>query len=242
MGLIFAAIHTLVPLLGPLFTLIWGPVLIAGTVLAAHTAASGRTPLAGQLFTLFRNGRLGEGVKLCLPLVAGKITAAIVLSFGLVSHLRASGMDIATLEQNRQLFSTLMNQIRTSAMRPWWITALIIVLFSWTIAALAIPRVALTRDTAMAAMARGFRLVWHHVLAWIVAGGLVFVLLTILTGLLMLTRISLVMELGVLTGLYTVLGPLLYVAWRDLDGATGTTNATPPSTPEAPPPSGYLEA
>ncbi|HEX7338769.1 MAG TPA: hypothetical protein VF271_02425 [Rhodanobacteraceae bacterium] len=244
MALAIAVISTLVPVFGPLAILIWGPALLAGMAVAAHTQASGHTPQVGQLFALFGHGRLGEATKLCLPLVAGKIVALFVLSTGLTVQLKAQGIALVAPEDVQRLMPELIKQMLSPAMHAWWAAAIIIVMFSWTIAALAIPRVAMTSTPAMAAMAHGFRLVWHHILAWVVAIAALFVVLVVVTGLLMFTRVGLIVELGVLTTMYTLLGPLLYVAWRDLDTAGSPPGGNPPSAPPRPPapPSSYLEA
>lgn len=241
MGFIVAAIHTLIPILGPLAILIMGPAFLAGIGVAAHTAASGRPPAIRQLFAMFEHpAQRHEALKLCIPLVIGKVAAFMVLGFALADYMSSQGIRTTSLEGHPE---KVMALLESSAMRPWLFVALALLLLAWTFTALAIPRVALSRARATAAMAESFRLVWRHLAAWIVALVALLAGLIVLAWLLLLTRIGLLMQLGVLTAMYAVLGPMLYIAWRDLGGTPSKRETHPPSAPPSPPPpTGVLEA
>lgn len=245
MGLIMAVI-SLVPYLGGFAILIMGPALLAGIVIAADTAQRGQTPATHQLFTMFQEtAQRNEALKLCLPLVIGKFVAAMVIAVGLLRTVTRLGVDVHTLEGHPEKVLALLAD---GSMLGWLIAALAIVLLAWTFAALAIPRVAIKHEAAFAAMGEGFRRVWHSIGAWAVATILMFVGLLLLSMLLMLTHVMAIVQLGLYTALYAVLGPLLHAAWRDLRDHADTShddhhrhdNAPPPAAP--PPPSGILEA
>ncbi|HEX7342342.1 MAG TPA: hypothetical protein VF269_08735 [Rhodanobacteraceae bacterium] len=246
MGLTMAIIDMLssLPLIGllaGLFMLIAGPALLAGICMEAHGAAAGRTPNWQHLFTpLLDPARRREAIKLCIPLVIGKLTAIFMLAIVLLEKLARSGANLADLNHHPDQLIALL---KSDAMRPWLFVALAIVLFAWTFTALAIPGVVLTSSRASTAMTESFRLVWHHLGAWIVAALALFVCVGIVFWLLSLTHVILIVQLGTFTLLYALLGPMLYLAWRDLGGLP-TANTTPaaPKPPAPPPPSGFLEA
>lgn len=235
MGLIVAAIQ-LVPLLGGLALLIVGPALVAGSVTAAHTAASGGTPAIRQLFALFaRRNTRSEGLKLCLPLLAGKILAVTVIATALLHRVSQSGVDVHALEANPERALALLTG---GDMSLWLALAVLIILVAWTFAVLAIPRVALTRESAFTAMAYSVRQVWRSLAAWIVVAVVLFIGIMLLTMLLMLTHWLLVVQVGLFTALYAFAGPLLYAAWQDYGGAAPATTRRD----QPPPPPDVLEA
>lgn len=241
MGLIVGLI-SLVPLLGGLVILITGPALLAGSVVAADAAHHGRQPAVRQLFAMFEQTRQrNEALKLCIPLVIGKLVAAMVLATAMASALRHAGLDVTALEGHPE---KILAVLAGPGMRVWLVLALAIVLFAWTFTALAIPRVALRGESAFAAMGESFRHVWRNLGAWILAALLLFVTLVALALLLMVSRVPIIMQLGVYTALYAALGPLLHAAWRDLGG----TGQPPPAAhgskppPPPPPPPSILEA
>ncbi len=240
MGLVVGLI-SLVPLLGGLILLITGPALLAGSVVAADAAHHGRQPALRQLFAMFEQARQrNEALKLCIPLVIGKVVAATVLATAMASAMQHAGLDVTALEGHPEKILALL---AGPGMRVWLALALAIVLFAWSFTALAIPRVALRNEPAFAAMGEGFRHVWRNLGAWILAAVVLFAALVVLALLLMLTRVPVIMQLGVYTALYAVLGPLLHAAWQDLGGA-GQPPATArgPKPPSPPPPPGFLEA
>lgn len=244
MALIPAVIYTLVPILGRLVLLVTGPALLAGITLAAHAAATGGKPSVRQLFALFQaSPRRAEAIKLCVPLVIANVAAAIVLAVAATSLLVNQGVDLAALEGDPQkMMATLRATLLGGAMRGWWIAIASIIAFGWTFTALAIPRVALAHERAFPAMGASLRGVWGHLGAWIVAVVALLACLVALALVLQLTRLAVVVQLGVITAAYAVLGPLLYLAWRDLGGTPTTGDAVaPPPRPPAPPP-GFLEA
>lgn len=240
MGLIVAIIQ-LIPYLGGLALLIMGPALVAGTIVAAQTATGGGTPAINQLFAMFEQpARRSEALKLCLPLLAGKFIALVVIAVALTNHMVNAGMTMQSLEGHPEKVLALLG---SNDMVPWLLLAVAIVLVAWTFAALAIPRVALQKEPAFEAMRHSLRLVWSSIGAWIVAAALLFACMLAVTSLLMLTQLLLLVQLGLYTVLYAVLGPLLHAAWRDITGAMPPPPAPDPrprNTP--PPPSGVLEA
>jgi len=241
MGLIMAVI-SLIPYLGGLAILIMGPALLAGIVTAAETARRGHAPATHQLFAMFQEtAQRHEALKLCLPLVVGKIAAAMIVVVAMFRVMTRLGMDVHALEGHPE---KMLAVLADGSMPGWLALAVAIVLLAWTFTALAVPRVALRGEAAFVAMGESFRRVWRSIGAWIVAAVLLFAGLVLLSMLLMLTHVMAVVQLGLYTALYAVLGPLLHAAWRDLDDHADSSDkddrAPPP--PPAPPPSGILEA
>lgn len=240
MGLIVGCID-LFPLIGPLIVLFLGPTFLAGVCVAAYTVSEGHPPALRQLFALFQpSQQRHEAFKLCIPLVLGKLAAGMILAFALLHQAAAQGIKLSALRQNPHELWTF---IAGDAMRPWLLLALAIFLLAWTLTALAIPHVALSAQPAYTSMGKSFKQIWRHLAAWIVAAAALFACLILIAWLLELTRIALIMKLGIFTFLYAVLGPMLYLAWRDHGGTPTTHDAnTPPAPPSPPPPSGVLEA
>lgn len=240
MGLIVAVIQ-MIPFLGGLVLLVTGPALVAGSIVAAHAASLGKPPAISQLFAMFENpARRGEALKLCLPLLAGKFAALLLIAFMLTRHMLAAGLDMQTLEEHPEKVAALLLQ---ADMMPWLLAAIAIVLLAWSFTALAIPRVALGNESAFEAIRQGVRQVWASIGAWIVVVLLLFAGLLVVTTLLMLTQVMLLMQLGLFTALYAVLGPLLHAAWRDINGTAPPPQPPSPAPPRRPPPpSGVLEA
>lgn len=241
MGLIVAII-SVVPFLGGLAIMVMGPALLAGIVTAADTARRGRTPAIQQLFAMFQEPtQRNEALKLCLPLVIGKFAAGMVVVGAVLGIMSQSGISAQSLEGHPE---KVLELFASGDVTGWLVLAVAIVLLAWTFAALAIPRVALGREAAFKAMKHGFSQVWGSIGAWFVAIILLFAGLVLLSMLLMLTGSMVVMQVGLYTVLYAVLGPLLHAAWHDLGGhvasGDGDHRAPPPPTP--PPPSGVLEA
>ncbi|HET7268331.1 MAG TPA: BPSS1780 family membrane protein [Oleiagrimonas sp.] len=235
MGLFVACVDSLLPYIGPLAVLIMGPAFLAGMCVAANTIARQQPPAFAQVFALLAQpGRRGEALKLCIPLVLGKFAAAMILGVALTNQLARKGIDVATLQGQRDKLMTLLI---SEAMVPWFVVALVVVVFTWTFTALAIPRVAFSREPAFTAMGESFRLVWRHIPAWFVAGLALCVCVVAVGMVLLLTRFMLLVQVGFFTTLYTVLGPMLYIAWRDLGGHPPSGDPDQP-----PPPSGVLEA
>lgn len=244
MGLFVAGVGSLIPYIGRLAILIMGPAFLAGICVAADATARKQSPAFAQLFALLAQPeRRGEALKLCIPLVLGKLAAAMILGFALAGQLARQGIQMETFQGHRD---ELMALLVSEAMMPWLLVALAAILFSWTVTALAIPRVAFSRESAFAAMAAGFRLIWQHFSAWIVAALALFACLLVVVMVLMLTGFMPVVLLGFFTILYALLGPMLYAAWRDLGGRVQGDDPdqppAPPRPPAPPPPSGVLEA
>lgn len=241
MGLIVAVIQ-MIPMLGGLVLLVTGPALVAGTIVAAQAATRGTRPAVGQLFAMFDAApRRTEALKLCVPLLVGKGLALLVLAMAVARRLAASGVEMQELEGHPEKILALFGQ---GDMLPWLLAAIVLVLLAWTFTALAIPRVALGSERAFDAMRHGVRQVWASLGAWVVVLLLLFSALMAVTTVLMLTQWMLVVQIGLYTALYAVLGPILHAAWRDIGGA-GPAPPPPPTPgprPTPPPPSGVLEA
>jgi hypothetical protein len=240
MGLIVGII-SLAPYAGFFAILILGPTFLAGMSIAAQTATRGERPAVHQLFTLFAEPRWrNQGLKLCLPLIAGEFIAFMVLVGAVMAAITRAGTTPQAIQGHPEKIAALLEG---GAMAGWLVLAVAIVAFAWTVIALAIPRVALARQNGFDAMREGFRSVWRNIGACAVAIIGLFVGLMVLMWLLALTRSLIVIQLGLTTALYAVAGPLLHAAWRDLgdgEAASGEPRDAPP--PSAPPPSGVLEA
>lgn len=244
MGTLAALIY-LIPLLGGFIMLILGPALIAGAIIAARDAAEGRPPRVGQMFSLFQeDGRLPDALKLCIPLVVGKVLASLVIGMGITRVLLRAGLDIKALESQPQL---LIKTLQTSAgdLFGWSIVSLLIVLVAWAFTATAISRVALQRAQPFPAMAESFRLALRHVGAWLLAAVALFLIVFVLAMPLLLGAHLLLAQMLINGLIYSLAGPLLYFAWRDLFGAVSDHAPSAPSasSPEAAQsPSGRFEA
>lgn len=231
MGLIVGVIY-LVPLLGGLVLLVLGPSLLAGAVIAARDADRGGQPAFGQLFELFREeGRLGQGLRLCLPMIGGQVLAGFLIGIPVARAMLRAGVDIKALESQPEMIVEIMG----GSLFAWALVALLVVLFAYAFTATAIARVALDRYAAMAAMAESLGLVRANLGAWVVTALLLFVGMFVLAMFSMMLGIPTLVQALCYAALYTVLGPLLYFAWRDLcDGAqAGSPPSSPPPVLEA---------
>jgi hypothetical protein len=225
MGLIVGAIY-LIPLLGGLVLLILGPSLLAGAVIAARDADRGDRPAIGQLFELFREeGRLSQGLRLCLPMVGGQVLAGFLIGIPVARAMMQAGIDIKALESQPEMILGIMG----GSLFVWALVALLVVLFAYAFTATAIARVALDRREAMAAMAESLRLVRANLGAWVVTALLLFAGMFVLAMFSRVLGVPTLVQALCYAALYTVLGPLLYFAWRDL--CAGAQAGGPPPSP-----------
>lgn len=242
MGLCVACVYSLLPFVGPLAVLIMGPAALAGICIAARTSAHKQAPAFEQMFALLvEPTRRREALKLCIPLILGKLTAVMILGFALANQLARQGIKVTALQGDRE---KLMGLLLGDAMHPWLLAALAVIVLAWTFTLLAIPRVAFSREPAFTAMGESFRLVWHHFSAWLVAALALLALVLAVSMVLLATRFLLLVQLGFFTTLYAVLGPMMYVAWHDLGSQPADADSdNPPPPPSSPPsPPGVFEA
>ena len=232
MGAIAAVIY-LIPLLGGLIMLILGPALIAGSIIAARDAVNGNQPKVGQMFALFQeDGRLRDALKLCIPLVIGKVVASLILVVGVKRVLLRAGLDLKSLEsQSEQLMKSLQGS--AGDLFGWSIVSLLILLVAWAFTVTAISRVALDRSEPFAAMAESFRLALRNAGAWLLATLVLFLAVFVLAIPLLIGGHLALTQMLINVLIYSLLGPLLYFAWRDL---AQTPDAGAESPPSAPPP------
>ena len=238
MGLIVAVIY-IIPLLGGLIMLILGPALIAGSIIAARDADHGGRPGVGQLFALFQeDGRTREALKLCIPLVAGKVLASFVIGIGMARVLLRAGLDMKAIESQPEV---LIHALQGSfGDLVWWLlVALLIMLAAWAFSVSAIARVALDRAEPFAAMAESFRLSVRNAGAWLLAGFALMLGVFVVSIPLLLGAHLLLAQMLINVLVYSLLGPLLYFAWRDLCQTSEHSAPTPPPSPR---PSGTFEA
>lgn len=238
MGLCMGLI-TWVPLFGVAILLLCGPGLLAGCVIAARSAATGGKPEVRQLWSMFEQpARRSEAFKLCIPLVAGKLAAIIVVAIGLDRYLVGHGMKPTVIEHDPQ---KLVEIFAHGDMLIWLGVAVLLVLVAWTFTALAIPKVALENKPAFVAMGESARQIWSNLGAWLVAFVGLFMVMMVVAWLLLLTRIPALMQLGTYTAMNMLLGPVLYTAWHELGGETPPAGPSRPAS-SPPPPTDVLEA
>lgn len=223
MGLIVGAIY-LIPLLGGLVVLILGPALLAGAVIAAREADRGGRPGVGHMFQLFQEeGRVGQGLRLCVPLVAGQLLASFLIGIPVARAMLRAGLDLKAVESQPQVIVGLMG----SGLLLWIGLAVLVMLVAYAFTATAIAQVALNRRPAFAAMAESLRLVCHSAGAWIVTALLLFAGMFVLAMVVTAFGVPVLALALCYAALYAVLGPLLYIAWRDLCDASAAAGAPP---------------
>ncbi|HET7359354.1 MAG TPA: BPSS1780 family membrane protein [Rhodanobacteraceae bacterium] len=232
MGLIVGAIY-LVPLLGGLVLLVLGPAVLAGAVIAARDADRGGHPGVGHMFQLFQEeSRLGQGLRLCVPLVAGQLLAGFVIGIPVARAMLRAGLDLAAVQSHPEVIVNLMG----ASLLLWAGLALLVMLCAYAFTATAIAQVALNDRPAFAAMAESLRLVRTQPGAWIVTALLLFGGMFVLALLVVALGVPALAQAVCYAALYAVLGPLLYAAWRDLCVPAAdheTTGAPPPQVLEA---------
>lgn len=225
MGLIIAGIHVL-PYIGGLVILVAGPALVAGTVVAADTAARGGTPAFRQLVAMFEaDTTRGESLKLCLPSVIGKFVAGMLVGIVVARRLMQAGVDPESLG-----VTDLLKLLASGDMIVWLLLAAMIVLLAWTFLVLAIPRVALHQASAFDAMRAGVAQAWRGIGAWAIVALVLFGLALFAGALLYVTGIPAIMVVGAYTVLYTLLGPVLYAAWRDINARVPNPDSSSTTT------------
>lgn len=234
MGLIVAGIY-LIPLIGGLIMLVVGPALIGGAVVAARDAAQGARPSVSQLFTLFqREGRARDALKLCVPLVVGKLLASFVVGIGMLRIAKRAGLDIKTLEtQTDVLMKTLQGS--TGDLIWWFLAAVLILLVAWALSVIAIARVALDDAEPFAAMVESFHLARRNAGAWLLAALVLLVGVFVLAMPVLLGGHMVLAQLVIHVVIYSLLGPWFYFAWRDLCPRKNDDTPSPPPSPSPSP-------
>jgi hypothetical protein len=236
MGMMVSAIY-LIPYVGGLVMLILGPALIAGSVIAARDAVGNGRPAASQLFALFQDQeRTRDGIKLCIPLVVGKVLSSLILGIAFSRALLRAGLDMKALQTQPEAVIKAL-QDAGGSLFGWVLVALVILLVAWGFTVLAISRVALDRAEPFKAMRESIRLTRQHVGAWLLAGLFLLLAVFVLSMPLLLGGHLLLAQIVINIVVYSILGPFLYLAWHDLCQPQPPDNrATPPQ------PSGTLEA
>lgn len=235
MGLITAIIF-MIPFLGGLAALILGPALIGGTVAAAYTADRGGQPAIGQLFQAFQGGdRLGAMIALCIPtVVAALILAVLLFIFGLGAAL-GGGANAAsgTLSSPGALFAVL-----GASMLILIPVSIVLMLAAYAYTFFAIPRLMLGNGEAFPAMRESFAACRANLGAFILTCVLLVVglfvvafVLGIIFGALHLRWVG---ELLTGTAIYSIIGPVLYTAFKAVLGVDEAAVAVPPPAPEPP--------
>lgn len=219
MGLLVSIIQ-LIPFVGGLILFIAGPALIAGTVTAAAQSQSGNTPRMGQLFAMFEAApKRRTALKLCLPIIAGKLAALLLLVFMLAQHIARSGADITAMESNPSL---ILPYLMSNQMLPWLVIGLLLIVAGWAAAALAIPEVALRDATLGDAVKFSLRCIRSSLGAWLVMTACLLSVFALWVMLLMSMHSIWLAQLGLTALSYTLLGPVFYAAWSDFSQAAPT--------------------
>jgi hypothetical protein len=237
MGGLIAAGVSLLPVLGPLALAVLGPAYLAGMVIAADRAARGQTPELGDAFTLFRQqGRLRPALALCLPIVVAQVAALVTLAAMTFRTAVRLGINPAHTPSEAQL--ARLADAMAGGIGTWMAVAIVLMSFAYAFVVLAIPRVGLYGTSPFPAMGDSLRAVLRNTGPWIVALLSLLLWLTPPLMLLMAIRAVLLVQVLGVTAIYALVGPLLYVAWRDIAGADA---ADGPATPDedAPPPPGF---
>lgn len=235
MGLVMSLIAW-IPWIGGPVLLFLGPSLIAGTIVAARQADTGGKPGVGDLFARFREGeRLGPTLALCLPIIGGQLLGGLTAGVALVSAMHRAGIKLVAVEQDPQKLASLVDP----ALLGWIALAVIIMLAAYGFLFTAIARVSLDKQEAMPAMGESIRATGHHFGAWLVMMLTLFLSMFIPACIGLLIGLPSLASLLVYAVLYTLLGPTLYFAWRDLFGPRDAAQDRQASsgTPQPPPPS-----
>lgn len=236
-GLIAAGV-SLLPLVGPLALAVLGPAYLAGLVVAADRAARGQTPELGDAFTLFRQqGRLGPAIALCLPIVVAQVTALVVLAAMTFRTALRLGINPAHTPSEAQL--ARLAEAMLGGIGTWLLAVTVLMSFAYAFVVLAIPRVGLYATPPFQAMADSLRAVLRNAFPWIVALLSLLLWLTPPLMLLMAVRAVLLVQVLGVTAIYALVGPLLYVAWRDIAGADADEEPAPRSDQDTRPPPGF---
>lgn len=237
-GLI-AAGATLFPLLGPLALLVFGPVLLAGLTVAAQRADHGQTPTLTDAFTLFHEpGRLRPALALCLPLVAAQFLSFLILGAAVLRAVARSGIKLDSPKLESELLHALAGM--GASLLGWVGAATAVVLLGYAFVVIAIPRVGLDRRETTAAMMESLRAVRLNLWPWLLAALALILLCLLPTMLFVAMRALLLAQLASTTVLYSVLGPALYFAWRDIGGGHVEGTGSDAGRDTTPPP--YFEA
>lgn len=233
-GLIAAGV-SLLPLVGPFALAVLGPAYLAGLVIAADRAARGQTPELGDAFTLFRQqGRLRPALALCLPLVAAQLTSLVVLATMTFRAAVRLGINPAHTPSEADL--ARLAEAMLGGIGTWVAAAAVLMSFAYAFVVLAIPRVGLYGTSPFQAMGDSVRVVLRNAGPWIVA--LLSLLLWMMPPLMLLLAIRAVLLVQVLgvASIYALVGPLLYVAWRDIAGADAADEPSSGGEDGPPPP------
>lgn len=213
MGLIVAVI-SLVPILGGLVITILGPALVAGSVLAARDCDLGRTPRIAQLFQLFAEQRAGAAMALCIPVILSQLVAGMIVAGAIMSRLSEAGVDLKTVEAD----PTRLVQFFDASMFGWVLLAVVVTLIGYAFTVLAIPRVGLDRAAAPAAMRESFAAVRSNWSAWLLAAVGLFLCMFVPMLVFYALTSAVIAQFVANAVIYTLLGPTLFAAYRDLRG------------------------
>lgn len=224
MALIIAVI-AVIPILGGLALLVFGPALFGGFIWAIREHDQGRTAEIGQLFTAFQQpGKLGPMVMLCLPAVA----VAVVMMVVLFLTVGAAILGAATGGESGAGAAAAIGGGAVALLIGF---ALAIGLYLALL--FAIPRVMFDDVEPIAAMKESVAAGIANIAPIIVYAVVSFVAIVVVGLLLML--IPVVGPILLTLVAYTIAAGVIYLAYKDVYGSAAPA---PPATmpPPAPPP------
>jgi hypothetical protein len=227
MALIMAII-AIVPVLGAIALLVFGPALLGGFVWAIREHDQGRTAEIGQLFTAFQQpGKLGPMVMLCLPAVAFGVIMMVVLflTMGAAIIGAATGGGDGGVGAAAAVGGAVIAGL----------VGLVLGIGLYLVMIFSIPRVMFDGIDPIAAMKESFAAALANIVAIIVYCVVTFIGMFVLA--LLIGWIPLVGAVAITLIAYCLAAGVIYLAYKDVFGVADAAPPAyvPPPAPPAPP-------
>jgi uncharacterized membrane protein len=228
MALIFGLIMV-IPVVGSIAVIVFGPALMGGMVYATKKQAEGGTAEIGDLFAAFQQqNKLGPMVLLCLPGIAAGVLGA-VLGFVLLGGAILGGAASAAGGSDAAALASL-----GGGFALFFLVMLLIALAVYATVVFAIPRVMLDNLDAVAAMKESLSASLANIGALLVYCLVMFVVYLVSMILLIIPILGWIAWFVVLLGLVAANSSAVYFAYRDIFPSAGGSMAAPPAPPAPP--------
>ncbi len=227
MALIIAII-AIVPIIGTLALVVFGPALLGGFIWAIREHDQGRTAEIGQLFVAFQQpGKLGPMVMLCLPVVALGVIMFVVL------FLTVGAAIMGAVTGGGDGGASAAAAVGGAAIAG--LIGLVLGIGLFLLMIFAIPRVMFDDVEPIAAMKESLAAALANIMAIIVYCLVTFVGLFVLA--LLIGWIPLVGALALTLIAYCLSAGVTYLAYKDVFGVAEAAPPAyaPPPSPPAPP-------
>jgi hypothetical protein len=228
MALILAVV-AVVPIVGQLALLVFGPALFGGFIWAIREHEQGRSTEIGQLFTAFQQpGKLGPMVMLCLPTVAAGLLMVVVAFFAFGAALlgvASGGGDSSGAGAVAAIGGAVLAGV----------VGLVLGVVLFLLLIFSIPRVMFDGIDPIAAMKESLAAGMANIVAVIVLFVLLLVILLVVTALTF--WLPLIGQLVQFTIVYALFCGVIYFAYKDVFGVADAAPPAyvPPPAPPAPP-------